>query len=338
MTITNTIVSEEYVADGVQVLFSIPFDYQLEEEVLVYVEDTLKTEGADYTLTDSDGNPTTPNDATHVKFTLAPDDTFVVKIERSTELTQEDDFLDSDPSTLELVERGLDKLTQIVQELSAEISALVGTSDLSAIEADIDQLQSDLSDAETGITNLQNAVNDLSSENDDQDILIAQNASDIDDLESDVSDLQTLAGNNNSAILGINAAIVTINNTLVTLSNRISLLEAYFGGTGEAVIDNNTTDDLVDLLFDKDDEDAVIVEFAIFRKTDAGSVYSSGHVVFIYSEASNSWKLEKLTEGPEYSGVVFAISALGQVSYTSSDLAGVNYTGKIKYNIKKFGV
>jgi len=339
MSITNTVVSQDYVANGVQVLFSIPFDYQLESEVVVYVDAVEQTVVADYTLTDSGGNPTTPNNATHVKFVLAPASLDIVEVLRNTALTQESDFLDSDPSSLELVEAAVDKLTQIVQELSSDLDNVISAADLVAIQSDISALEAAMALAEADILALQAADVAMTSRADGIEIDVAHLSLDLDTVEGDISTLQTNVGNNNSAIAVINATISAINIELLSLSNRLSALEIYFGGAGEVTILNNAgTTNIMSMVFNKDDYDAILIDFAIFRKTDANNRYSSGQIALVYSAAVNAWRIEKISEVLDYSGVVFAVTSAGQVSYTSSDIAGINYTGKMKYSIKKFEV
>jgi predicted nucleic acid-binding Zn-ribbon protein len=338
MSITNTVVSQDYVANGVQVLFSIPFDYQVEDEVTVYKDGVLKTVVADYTLTDSSGNPTTVNEATHVKFGLAPASLVVVTVARSTELTQELDFLNSDPSSLELVEEGLDKITQIAQELASDLANLVSTSDLAAILSDISDLESDVSALQLAVTSLQNADIVLTNALGDAVSDLADTQADLDTAESEIDNLQTAVGNQSTAILNIGTQISAINLAAAALDLRVSALESYFGGAGEVAILNNDTANIVGMLFNMATYDAVIIDFAIFRKTDSNNKYSSGQIAVVYSAAINSWRIEKISEALDYSGVTFAVTALGQVSYTSSDITGVNYTGKMKYSIKKFEV
>jgi hypothetical protein len=168
---------------------------------------------------------------------------------------------------------------------------------------------------------------------------VAHLSLDLDTVEGDISTLQTNVGNNNSAIAVINATISAINIELLSLSNRLSALEIYFGGAGEVTILNNAgTTNIMSMVFNKDDYDAILIDFAIFRKTDANNRYSSGQIALVYSAAVNAWRIEKISEVLDYSGVVFAVTSAGQVSYTSSDIAGINYTGKMKYSIKKFEV
>jgi hypothetical protein len=336
MTITNTTTKQDYTGTGVQVLFSIPFAYILESEVQVYLANVLQTLTLHYTLTDSSGNPTTPNDATHVKFVTAPALAAVVTIKRNTAKTQESDFLDTDPTTLELVEIALDKVTQITQELATMYSDLVSVVTLTELEADIADLQDQIDAHEVDINALQGTVLGHTSAISDLNADINGIEIDLTAAESDISDLETAVGNQSTAILNINTQILALQLTDTSLGNRLSALESYMGMVGEVEIKNNTTEDI--LLFSSAVVEAVIIDFAIMRKTTTNGKFSCGQIGLVYSTLANAWRIEKITEAIEYSGVTFAVTSLGQISYTSSDISGVSYTGKMKYNIKKFEV
>lgn len=333
MSITNTVTRSQYTGNGAQVLYSITFDYRLTTEIKVYLNDVLKVVNVDYILADSGGNASvTP---THIKFNSAPANAVAIEIARQTAKTQEVSLLSN--SSITLLNDALDKLTQMAQELGTGISDLVSTSDLVELEAEIYALETEIDTAKTDIDNVEAAVAALGSRADtlESDVSTLQSA--VSTLTADLNTAENDIANVEAGITVLQNAIAVINADISSLTNRVSALEAYFGAVGEEVLTNNASHNLT-ILLNKINTEAAILEFAIFRKTDTNSKYSSGFVHFVYSAFTDTWRVEKSPEVLDYSGVVFAISGAGQVSVTNSNIAGTNYSGKIKYNLKKFEV
>jgi hypothetical protein len=130
MAISDTDVREFYNGDGTNVDFTIPFDFELDEntQVKVYivtvtdgvVTAALQTEGAlqDYTLTGGD----IPNSVnyTTVTFNTAPAASEDVLIVRSTPRTQGDSYTNSASVSNVTIMKALDYLTRLVQEVGEE--------------------------------------------------------------------------------------------------------------------------------------------------------------------------------------------------------------------------
>lgn len=79
-----------------------------------------------------------------------------------------------------------------------------------------------------------------------------------------------------------------------------------------------------------------IVDYAIYRKTDTASsaVAEAGQLRGVYNTQSSTWLMSTDYSGQD-SGVSFSILSSGQVQYTSSNIAGANYTGSLKCSIRK---
>lgn len=129
MTRTNSTVSQRFNANGVTTDFAISFDFQDTDEITVSTIDETdinnpievsKVITTDYTLT---GGPP----VTTVHFLVAPTSGLIVFLERSTAFTQETDYLDNSSIPSESFENGLDKLTQLVQEISARLDAVIAS-------------------------------------------------------------------------------------------------------------------------------------------------------------------------------------------------------------------
>ncbi len=142
MTITNTRVKQRYNCDGSVTSFAIPFDFQESDEVTVYLRDesvspiteTLLTEGAlpngEYTLT---GGPP----VTTVETNSAYASTYKIVIKRATDQTQEIEYSDNDAFPAEVTGDGLDKLTQLIQEIAEELDRAI----LLPVSSDLSQLR-----------------------------------------------------------------------------------------------------------------------------------------------------------------------------------------------------
>ena len=123
MAVSNTTTSQTFTGDGSTTAFAIPFYFYGNTQVKVKITDTLsgtitvQTVGVDYTI--SGGDP-----GTTVNMTSAPVSTDLLTIYRSTPLTQVYDFLNNTVVNMENVEKALDYIVFMAQELSAAISSL----------------------------------------------------------------------------------------------------------------------------------------------------------------------------------------------------------------------
>jgi hypothetical protein len=89
------------------------------------------------------------------------------------------------------------------------------------------------------------------------------------------------------------------------------------------------------LSFDSTSVKSAMIYCEVRRKTDSNEVISNGVLRVYYRDLTTTWEL--LNElGGDDDGVVFSITAAGQVQYTSSDLAGTSYTGKLTFKAVTF--
>lgn len=112
MALTSTTIRIAYTGNGSTTAFATGFYFLEASHLLVYVSDSLKTLGSDYTVTGA-GNPSGGT----VTFLAAPALGASVLIVRQTPLTQEVDYVTGDAFPAETHERALDKLTMQAQEL-----------------------------------------------------------------------------------------------------------------------------------------------------------------------------------------------------------------------------
>jgi len=101
--------------------------------------------------------------------------------------------------------------------------------------------------------------------------------------------------------------------------------------------------DITGLVFDKTVHYGALIPYQINRMTDTAlseRVYS-GEIYCQYSAQDNAWKVTDTAfgEDADSAGVVFSITAAGQLQYTSDSIAGTTYVGNIRYaGIKRFAI
>lgn len=104
-------------------------------------------------------------------------------------------------------------------------------------------------------------------------------------------------------------------------------------GTGaqpQTSITNNegTPTDVDGLLFDKVDLIGAIANIHIERETDTQNVQEVGQLFISHDTNDDIWRIA-LTSNLDDAGVSFTITAAGQVQYTSDDLTGAGYSGRL---------
>jgi hypothetical protein len=211
---------------------------------------------------------------------------------------------------------------------SAGTALELETIDLTTLQNDIIANTNNIAALGVTVAALSGAIAGLQSQIDDNTADIATNAGNI--------------GNTNAALSATDANVLAAQNDILSIKNRLNELEGFLGLTGEQIIANNTADQaLTDMSFSGSLLSAIIIDFTIARKTDTDSKYTSGILYLVFSETTNTWRIEKGLEVLDYAGVTFAVTTLaqlGQVKATSNNLSGTSYSGKIKYNIRKFEV
>lgn len=118
MAISNLVTEEIYLGDGVTTTFPITFSIFNNSQVVVEETDldtgvisTLNV-GVEYTITGGDPG-------TNVEATVAPASTKRWRVYRSTPLTQIYDFLNTTTVNMENVEKALDRLVMMLQEVNS---------------------------------------------------------------------------------------------------------------------------------------------------------------------------------------------------------------------------
>ncbi len=96
--------------------------------------------------------------------------------------------------------------------------------------------------------------------------------------------------------------------------------------------------DLPGCIFNSSFVSQVIVEYLIQRiTTGTGGVelITSGVLHLVYKPILNTWAIVTVgTPGPSTSGITFTVTALGQVQYTSTNIAGTPSISRINYRAR----
>ncbi len=115
MTVSTTTIAVEYTGNGVTTGFSTSFPFLDAEHLVVTVDGALRYLTTHYTVTGGNGSVGT------VTLLTAPASASAVRVSRSVPLTQLTDYQRNDSFPAESHERALDKLTQIDQQIQAEL-------------------------------------------------------------------------------------------------------------------------------------------------------------------------------------------------------------------------
>jgi hypothetical protein len=126
--------------------------------------------------------------------------------------------------------------------------------------------------------------------------------------------------------------------------NPVSSASAIYvvdGDTSFTIANNQAAAaSITGLLIDGVSTRGFILEYSIYRQTDTAlsALAQLGQLRAVYNSQSSTWFMSDDYSG-QNSGVTLTIQPSGQIQYTSSNIAGANYVGTMKYAIRKsFGV
>lgn len=132
----------------------------------------------------------------------------------------------------------------------------------------------------------------------------------------------------------------TLDQTNVNLTQLLTAINSKVAAGGvqdsQAITNNQAAAaDITGLLFDSNVTKSAAVEFDIHRQSDTGGSErdEAGVLRLLYDSVAGNWRASVNSQFDD-AGVVFTITAAGQVRYTSTDIAGSNSVGTIRYTIK----
>ena len=113
--------------------------------------------------------------------------------------------------------------------------------------------------------------------------------------------------------------------------------------TNFTIANNTTSAAITGLLFALATFRAVEIEYSIYRKTDSPiEVAAMGKLRLVAKPVANSWDLLPGLEEGDDCGMTFIadVSVPGsvQLRYTSTNLAGANYVGTLRYKISRYKI
>lgn len=109
--------------------------------------------------------------------------------------------------------------------------------------------------------------------------------------------------------------------------------------TEENILNNQASEVLIKgLLFNSAQVRSANINYGIIRSTDSTSVVESGDILLTYdpdAPATEKWRVvQRPNDNSADSGVILTVTDAGQFYYKSTNLAGANYTGTIKFSAK----
>jgi len=133
---------------------------------------------------------------------------------------------------------------------------------------------------------------------------------------------------------------LTLDQTNVNLSQLLTAINAKVGAGGvqfsQAIVNNQAAPlNITNLLFDSNDIKSVTVDFDLHRQSDTGAseLDERGSLLLLFDSVAGNWRA-KASSLFDDAAVVFTITAAGQVKYTSSNIAGSNSVGTMRYTIR----
>lgn len=88
------------------------------------------------------------------------------------------------------------------------------------------------------------------------------------------------------------------------------------------------------LNFDPSQVRSAIINYSLYRHTNSNELSECGQILITYKTTAGTWELAQTYAGS--SGVTFTITNTGQIKYTSTNVSGSSYTGKMKFNARAF--
>jgi len=114
--------------------------------------------------------------------------------------------------------------------------------------------------------------------------------------------------------------------------------------SSQAIGNNQTDQDLTDLLYDGSPASglgvkSVRIDYDIHRKDDSQEKTANGQLTLLFYPGGDSWEMVGPDEIGDDCGLSFTLSDAGgiaQLQYSTTNYAGANYEGTIRFKIKKF--
>lgn len=93
-----------------------------------------------------------------------------------------------------------------------------------------------------------------------------------------------------------------------------------------------TSIDIPNLSFPTSTVRAAQIKYAVYRATTTANGAESGNILVVYNTALGTWEIERDYVGN--ASITFAISTTGQMSFSTTTLAGSSHTGTLTYEAR----
>ena len=110
-------------------------------------------------------------------------------------------------------------------------------------------------------------------------------------------------------------------------------------GTGDilqtsATIGNNQTSptNVIGMVFDPTVVRGAVCEISVYRVTDEEEKAQTSTIYLTYLTEATTWDI--VVAGGSDAGITFSITSIGQVQYTTDEMAGNDYSGVIKFRAR----
>lgn len=318
MTIATDVPRVSYTGNGVTTNFTAPGKFLADGDLTV-IRKTIAT-GAEVTLVlntdytvsgagDESGSITTIGAGSPLS------SSYKITIFNDPDKIQEVDLTENDSLPAEVVEGALDRLTLITQRLSNWISRTMKLSEGTPDGVFDPTLPVDLI-LYPGTVPIVNADGDGWE--------LAENwptAEDIENAEEEAAAAAASAAAS-AASAAASAASAAVFNTLMTETQ-------FVVANAQAVAASITG-----LLFDEAVYRSVEVRYTMERRSATQGYRQHGRLIATYEAFAGAWSIANIVDsgssGPD-TGVTFSITSGGQIQYTSDDVTGGTYVGKMRH-------
>lgn len=123
--------------------------------------------------------------------------------------------------------------------------------------------------------------------------------------------------------------IVALADTLGTLFADGDILTTRYNLANNV----STFSNINGLLFNYAQTRSAIVSYAVVRHTDLSTIAEAGTLYLTYNEGDSDWDIVRTIQDGE-AFLQFDVTSVGQVTYRSHDMAGLDYTGQIIFSAK----
>lgn len=121
------------------------------------------------------------------------------------------------------------------------------------------------------------------------------------------------------------AALVEVANTVVSVGDIAATTFTLANNISSAASVTGLTFDISTIL-------SSTITYTVYRTTDSNEVTERGVILLAYKPTANTFELAQYHVGD--AGVEFTVNSSGQFLYTSSNIAGTNYAGTLKFSAK----